>query len=136
MKLFFGASYRHHYVQIKNAIELWVPSYPIWTPFIRSCFNFFLVYALLFSNILFTCTACLSTLMVAIFDDSFSTWMIVFVLASQSSQLYHVVCWSVVSILRYLYIIESAWLFNKFPDQKKLMVCIAGIFKPNKINFK
>ena len=88
----------------------------------------FPVYAILFSNILFSSTACLLNFSVAIFNATFQSWVSVFVLVSQFAQLYHVVCWSIISVLRYFYIIKSAWLFNKFPDQKKLTVSTKNIF--------
>ena len=91
---------------------------------IKCFFLAFLVYAVLFSNIAFSCSACLLNLSVALFDDSFRTWMAVFILLSQFSQMYHAVCWSIISILRYLYIVKNEWLFDKFPEQKKLKVWI------------
>ena len=38
------------------------------------------------------------------------------------SQLFHVVAWSNVSILRYLYIVKTDWLHQTFPDPAKLKV--------------
>ena len=49
-------------------------------------------------------------------------WYRITFLLNFFSQLFHVVAWSCVSILRYLYIVKTDWLHQTFPDPAKLKV--------------
>ena len=84
----------------------------------------FSVYAVLFCNVCFSfTTTCINSLS-AIILPTFKLWCSVSAPLNFFSQLFHLVSWTVVSVLRYLYIVKADWLHQRFPDPSKLKVSI------------
>jgi len=82
------------------------------------------VYAVLFCNAVFSLATSLFNASSAFVVASFKNWCVLTILIGLLSQLFHVISWGVVSVLRYLYIIKAGWLHQKFPDPCKLKVTI------------
>ncbi len=79
------------------------------------------VYALLFSNLIFPLVATILNFVILIFA-TFDQWMRGSMITNYLSTHFHLVSWSIISILRFLYLEHQSWLDSKFPDVKKLQI--------------
>ena len=79
------------------------------------------IYALLFSNLIFPVICTIFNFAILIWK-SFDLWLRVSMMTNYLSTLFHLVSWSVISILRFLYLQHQNWLESKFPDVKKLKI--------------
>ncbi len=79
------------------------------------------VYALLFSNLIFPLVATILNFVILIFA-TFDQWMRGSMITNYLSTHFHLVSWSIISVLRFLYLEHQSWLDSKFPDVKKLQI--------------
>ena len=79
------------------------------------------IYCILFSNLVSGLIASISDILILTLTSGLTITIIVKACAV-FSVLFHCYCWGIVSILRYLYIIESNWLHAKFPEPWKLTI--------------
>ena len=79
------------------------------------------IYALLFSNLIFPLICTILNFVILILK-SFDQWMRASMMINNLSTLFHLVSWSVTSILRFLYLEHHNWLDSKFTDVKKLKI--------------
>ena len=84
------------------------------------------VYAVLFCNAAFSLATTLFNALSSFAPFSFNSWCFLSFLVNMLSQLFHLVSWSVVSILRYVYILKKDWLNQKFPDPSMLKVILVN----------
>jgi hypothetical protein len=79
------------------------------------------IYALLFSNLIFPLVATIINFVILTFT-TFDQWMRGSVITNYLATLFHLVSWSLISVLRFLYLEHPTWLDNKCPDVKKLRI--------------
>jgi hypothetical protein len=77
------------------------------------------IYALLFINLIFPVVATVMSLMALAFLP-FGQWVRLSLFFNCFSLLFHMTSWSVISVLRYIFIEHQEWLNNKWPDVAKL----------------
>jgi hypothetical protein len=86
------------------------------------------VYPLLFSNLMFSFVATVLNLLVVIVFP-FNIWIRFSLYGNGFSVHFHLTSWSIISVLRYLYIEPKEWIERKWQDPKDLkFIALAAQF--------